>query len=169
MTKKSFCTITACLIASTALLSGCSLIKPHPASANLTIQSAKYLNPNLNGDPSPVVITLYQLKSPYSFKQATFDSLNTNSGKTLSTDLIDKNVIEVRPGSNLSVSQQISPNAQYLGIVAGYRNINKATWKKLIKLVNEPNKETIIHLDLESEALAVSVNHESSGLSSLGL
>lgn len=169
MQDKVFRAIAACLAASTILLNGCSLMKPHPAYANLTIQSAKYLNPNLNGDPAPVVVTLYQLKSPYSFKQATFDALNSNSGKTLNTDLIDKNVIEVRPGSNLSVNQQISPNAQYLGIVAGYRNINKATWKKLIKLVNEPNKETIIHLDLESEALAVSVDHESSGLSSLGL
>ena len=150
-------------------LTGCTMLKASAPSANLTIQSAKYLNPDLSGNPAPVVVTLYQLKTPYKFKQATFQTLAQNSGKTLGTDLIDKDTIEVRPGANMSVSQQISPNAEYLGIVAEYRDIDKATWKKTIKVVNKPNKETVIHLDLESEALAVSVDHESVGLGSIGL
>ena len=111
------------------------------------------------GNASPVVVTIYQLKTPYTFKQATYQALASNSSKVLGTDLIDKNVIEVRPNSHRAIYQPLSPNTQYLGIVAAYRNIDQSKWRTIIKVVNEKGKRSVINLDLESQALTATATH----------
>ncbi len=143
--------IIACL---GILLAGCA----QPPSALMEIHSAHYLNPDVDGNASPVVVTVYQLKSTFNFQQATYDQLSTNSGDVLGADLIDRSTIEVRPDSDDSVRQTLSPNTQFLGIVAAYRNIGGATWRQTVPVTNAPNEETVITLDLESEALTATVN-----------
>lgn len=149
----------ALLSCAALLLAGCGLIRPAGPSARVNIQSAQYLNPDMYGNASPVVVTIYQLKTPYTFKQATYQALAANSSKVLGTDLIDKNVIEVRPNSHQTVYQPLSPNTQYLGIVAAYRNIDQSKWRTTVKVVNEKGKSTVINLDLESQALTATATH----------
>ena len=130
-------------------LGGCS----SAPVAEFNIHSAHYLNPDADGNAAPVVVSVYQLKERYNFDQANYQDLSTNSGGVLGADLIDRNTIEVRPDSSETVEQSISPGAQYLGIVAQYRNIGVSTWRRTVPITNEPNKKTLINLDLESQVL----------------
>ncbi len=144
--------IIACF---TMLLAGCA----QPPSVMMQIHSAHYLNPDVNGGASPVVVTVYQLKSTFNFQQATYDQLSTNSGDVLGTDLIDRSTIEVRPDSDQSVKQPLSPNTQFLGIVAAYRNIGAAAWRQTVPVTNTTDEETVVNLDLESQALTATVTN----------
>ncbi len=135
-------------------LSGCAWFESVP-HADFTFQSAHYLNPDMDGRPSPVVVTIYQLKSAYAFKQADSTSLMANSAKILAGDLIDKNTIEIRPNSTQSITQMLDPNTQFLGIVADYRNATTESWHKAVKLDSSSGDRGDISINLESQGFTV--------------
>lgn len=119
----------------------------------INIQSAQYLNPNVNGIAAPVVVLLYQLKSPYNFNNADYGSLSMSSLVVLGQDLIDKETLEIRPGEKKSIQFTLLPGTQYVGIVAGYRTINTAKWRAIIPIANKSKKVT---LNLNSSGLVLS-------------
>lgn len=122
-------------------------------NANINIQSASYLNPNIDNNAAPVFVTLYELKNANRFSQSTYAELTTDSTEILGADLIDKHIVEVRPNDRLTLKQPLSENTRYLGIVAAYRNIEDASWNALIE-VSPENKNNIL-LFLESQGLTV--------------
>lgn len=140
----------------TWLLSACALFGPNAPHAYIKVQSAKYLNPDINGNPSPIVLTIYELKNAFKFNQASYDALINNSAAVLGSDLIDQQTVEIRPGSYQTVIQIFSPNTHYLGLVAAYRNIGQAAWHKCIP-VSADAQSTTIHLSLESQGLNVTL------------
>ena len=148
------------LLALALLLTGCSWFAAGAPQANFTIQSASYLNPDIQNNPEPIVVTVYQLKNQFAFKQASYDALANNSAAVLGNDLIDKDIMEVRPGKTLEIAKALSPDTQYIGIVAAYRDINKARWHSLLK-VPEPGKNANIRLSLESEGVSASISKAS--------
>ena len=127
-----------------------------PPQAVIKVQAANYLNPDLNGSAKPVVITLYQLKIPYSFQQADFDVLYMNSSQVLAGDLLDKQTLEARPGETMDITQSLNDGTAYLGFVAAYRNIEGAKWKEVLQL---PHKKKIkIKLNLQAQGIAAQLN-----------
>ncbi len=146
-----------------SILTACALFSSGP-EATVHVRSANYLNPNIYGHSSPVVLTIYQLKTQYAFQQADYSALTNNSAKVLGGDLIDKNTIEVRPNSQMKVSQPLSPNTQYLGIVAAYRNINNATWHKVVKIKQKKGYHPVLYLDLQSQGFNVRVGYSNNFL-----
>lgn len=147
--------ILVCIVVASFYLSACSFWGNDTPTAEININSAQYLNPAVTGRASPVVLTIYQLKSPSTFKGADFTALSSNSSKVLGGDLLDKNVVEVRPNTHMHISQALTTDTKYLGITAAYRDINSATWRKVIAVDPTKNKTSKIDIDLESEALNV--------------
>ena len=148
--KRLFSTVALTTVA--FVLASCS----GTPEAKLYLNSAQYLNPDINGRPSPVVLSVYELKSAYSFKQASYYALSSNLAKTLGPNLIDKQTIEIRPNSSKTFTQDMSPNTHYIGLIAGYRNIDQSTWRKVIPVT--PGKKTIkINVTLESQGLVATI------------
>ncbi len=136
------------------MLTACSLFAGSPNKyAEVNTQAVAYLNPDVNGRPSPVVVTLYQLKNAYNFRQADYESLSDNSAKALGGDLIDQSSIEIRPGDKNKTNLTLSPNTNYLGIMAAYRNINNGVWHKTVKLIDGVGSHTKVQINLESQGL----------------
>lgn len=132
------------------LQSGCST--PTGIKANYSIQSAHYLNPDVNGKTQPVVLNFYELKSPVGFEKAPYQKLVENPGLTLGANLIDLQTEEIRPNTSLNKNYYITENTRYIGITAGFREINSTHWRKIIEV--NPNKKTIsIQVILESQDL----------------
>lgn len=132
------------------MLPGCGTTQP---TAEINIQSARYLNPDINGNPAAVVVSVFQLKSPFSFKNAGYDALDINSAAILGADLIDKQVFNIRPHNRKSIKLTLEQSTQYIGIVAGYRKINEATWHTIIR-IPKGAKSVTIELVLESQGLS---------------
>lgn len=128
------------------LLAGCSNTPP-----NLTVnlQAANYLNPDVYKHSSPVVVTIYQLKSATAFQQANFFALNNNALGTLGGDLLDKQEIELRPKQSQKLKIPLSPEANYVGIVAGFRDPDRAQWRRLVKV--EPGSNAKVQISLGTQ------------------
>lgn len=149
-----------CLFSLTCLsLAGCALFSGSERSASFKIQSARYLNPDIQGQAAPIVVTFYQLKKPMNFKQASFTDLNNNPNQILGEDLLDKQSIEVEANSLQKQSFTLSQDTRFIGIVAAYRNISQANWEVLINVGEARHAQ--YQLDLESQGLSFRENTHS--------
>lgn len=125
--------------------------------ANMQMKAATYLNPDISGQAAPLMVTFYELKSPLDFKSANYFSLSSNAASVLQNNLIDKHTLEIRPGEQVNYKISLPPSVRYVGIVAGYRNIDQAKWKRLVAVA--PNSKRIqIQINLMSQELSVAVS-----------
>jgi len=135
------------------ILSGCTG-NPKTIPLTTTIQSVYYLNPNSFNRPSPIIVVIYQLKNAGVFKHASFFALYQHASTLLGNRLIDKKQIEIKPNQTKNINLHLSTKAHYLGIIATYRNINRANWRSIIKI--KPKTKAIdLNIELQSQRLVV--------------
>ena len=104
--------------------------KATPTRASLVV--AGDVNPDSSGRPSPVVVRLYQLKEQGAFSDAAFFALFDKEPETLGPSLVSREEYELKPGETRSLGLSVAPEAHFLGVIAGYRDINNAKWKTLL-------------------------------------
>jgi type VI secretion system protein VasD len=151
-----YCFRSIALLLTVILLMACSST-PKPPQVLTHIQAANYLNPNLDNQASPVVLTFYQLKSPETFKGADFFALYNKPTETLGADLLDKREVEVRPEKLVELEQNMAPNATHIGIVAAYRNPDVAQWKQLLEIPANSKKIKLM-VNLETQRLSAKID-----------
>jgi type VI secretion system protein VasD len=114
------------------VLEGCGRA---PTQVNMIVSMAASsdINPNSRGQPSPVVVRVYALKSEDLFKGADFFTLWDKEKQVLGADLLVRREYEVQPGGKVSKTDPINAETTYIGVVAAFREINSATWRAIIK------------------------------------
>jgi type VI secretion system protein VasD len=118
--------------------------------AKAKIAAASFLNPNVYRQASPVVVTIYQLKSATAFEQANFFELTQNPQDALGSDFIDKEEIEVQPGQQQRLKIALLPTVHYLGVVAAFRNMDMSQWRQVKAIKSERDIGISIHLATQS-------------------
>lgn len=113
------------LAAASLMLVGCSTF-----DSNMTASTD--VNPDINGDPSPIAVTVFELSDPISFEGASFVGLYTNPQAALGSTLLAQKSVVLAPGQNATVSLPINKNATYLGYIAAYRDLSSVTWEALV-------------------------------------
>ena len=139
------------IIAITATLSGCI---HDEVKLKASMQAVHYLNPDIKGIPSPLVINIYQLKSTKLFKNISYKQLIDNPADHLGTTLIEQSKIEIRPGQHKYINEYLNFDTNFVGIVAGYRNIDKANWRSILQ-VAERTKKIKVRVSLESQGMYI--------------
>jgi type VI secretion system protein VasD len=126
-------------------LAACSRVPP-PTPIKVQLQADEYTNPNENGDPSPVVVRVYQLKEVTAFQNAEYFDLADNDKKVLGGDLIGVQEYEMTPGKSQDYNRDVSSEATHIGVVASFRDIENAQWRDTIELKQEKKNEFVIYL-----------------------
>ncbi|MDQ0505587.1 type VI secretion system lipoprotein TssJ [Xanthobacter agilis] len=149
------------LLASGAALSlgGCATPGPPPVvvtPTRITIRADENINPNQSGVPSPVVIKLYDLKATTNFMAASFFELLDNDVTRLGPEMISKQEVEIVPGTAREVEHDITGDAKYLGVIAGFRDISAAQWRTFVDLT--PGKTNYLLVTVTSLAVNVELN-----------
>ena len=108
---------------------GCSpkIPKAVPIAGNLT--AAAQVNPDVSGRASPVAVKVYQLRSAGTFESSDFFKLYTQPAAALGADLVSSTEIMVRPGETKRFDQEIDPQTRFVGVVAGFRDVENAQWR----------------------------------------
>jgi type VI secretion system protein VasD len=97
----------------------------------LTIAVSADVNPDSQMRPSPIVVRLYQLKDDAAFKAADFYALYDKDQGTLGAALVSREDFEFAPGERHSADMALSTDAQFIGVIAAYRDIRNAQWRTL--------------------------------------
>jgi type VI secretion system protein VasD len=100
-----------------------------PIIATVMIVVAPDVNPNGSGRPSPVFLRLYQLRDGAKFLNSEFDDVTTRSDQVLAATLIGRDERMVQPGTTMTLSLAIAPEARLLGVVAEYRDLANSQWR----------------------------------------
>jgi len=105
-----------------------------PTRMEAKVEASEDLNPDYDGQASPLVVRMYQLKSPVAFNNATFFALYDSDVAELGDDLKGKEELELRPGDKLELEREFKPETRYVGFIAGYRDIDNASWRAVAEL-----------------------------------
>lgn len=124
--------------------------RPH---TDLMVASQPNVNPDFTGRPSPVVVKVYELRRGVAFKQADFQALFDNPVQVLGSDILAADELVFVPGEARTISYLPNPEARFLGIVAGFRQMNRARWRSLRPI--NADDENIIALELSDASILV--------------
>jgi len=138
----------AALVTAALTLAGCGLGQ---AVSDNTVDAAKWvfttqvktmsvdlvsrasLNENATGQSLSTVVRIYQLKDPQNFQRLEYAQLQTSDLDSLKADLLATKDIVLRPNASASISEPMQDDAQYVGVVAFFRNPDRdSTWKLLV-------------------------------------
>lgn len=145
------------------LLSACSS-PPAPASApaaqaavedasvTLDIHASAKLNPGATGQAAPVRVRIFELKNSAAFSRADYFALAERASQTLGPDLVDQDEVLIRPGETRSVVRPLNPATRHIGLVVGYREIDRAQWRTVLNLAPQQGA----HYRIDLDALAIS-------------
>jgi type VI secretion system protein VasD len=143
-------------VAGAILVAGLAAGCASTTKMDLDLTASEDLNPSPEGRPSPLVVRVFELRSPEPFGSADFFALYDDSTQVLGPSLVDHQELELKPGENLRVKRELHPDTQVLGVMAAYRDLDHAHWRELYSLkVGKNNK---LRVDLGS--LSVSVTEQ---------
>jgi len=134
-------------VAAMLSLGACGSSTPDPTTVSMSIAATGSINPNSSSEPSPVVLRIYQLKSDSAFKAAEFSEIFYNDRKVLGGDLLGQKEYNVKPGDKLTYDDTVSPETRYIGVIAGFRDIDNATWRTLEPATPEGENVWILNVD----------------------
>lgn len=128
------------------MLSGCaSWFQSDITKLDLRLTAAADLNPDLSGRPSPLVVRLYELKSPAIFQNVDFFSLYEYDRESLGMDLVKTEEILMTPGQQTEIRAALSEQTNYLGVMAAYRDIERSNWRYVMPVsLRQKNAKTLI-------------------------
>jgi type VI secretion system protein VasD len=135
------------------LVLGCASA-PKPARIDGVIEASPALNPSINNRPSPLVLRVYELKSPTAFNGADFMSLYQRDQAELGADLMGKEEFTLQPGENRPVSKTLAVGARFIGVLAAYRDVDRAQWRAVVAV--QPGKQRLL-IRADERAVAASV------------
>jgi type VI secretion system protein VasD len=100
---------------------------------NLDLIGRSSLNINSGGQSLSTVLRIYQLKTPQAFEQLDYVQLQNNDIDALKADLLGTTDVVLRPNANASISEPMSDDAQYVAVVAFFRDDGRnSTWRLLV-------------------------------------
>ncbi|MGI4837118.1 MAG: type VI secretion system lipoprotein TssJ [Janthinobacterium lividum] len=145
-------------VAAALLLTACAKDPVAPASAPapaatdlvLHVQSIAGLNPGADGQPAPVRVRLFELKSAAVFARADYFALADKAQATLGSDLIGQDEVLIQPGEYQKVTRPLNSATRQLGLVVGYRELDRAVWREVIPVSPGHGDEIQISLDVRA-------------------
>ena len=117
------------------MLSACASTSSKMASPYVIHMTAdQRVNVSVDGQPSPVQVTVYELKSQEAFELSDFFSLYERPREALAQDLLHMEQFVLEPGQEKSISRPGNVEAKWVGIVVAYREIEKMQWRAVVNL-----------------------------------
>lgn len=137
-------------------LAGCGS-KPEPkippTEISVQVLAAPDANQDAAGRALPIVVRVYELKSTGGFEGADFFTLYNKDDATLGADMLARDELTLQPGSSRSIDRPADPAAGYLGVVAAFREIDKAAWRASYRL--KPNVVNRVSVQIGADSVSI--------------
>lgn len=139
------------LICLAALLAACG---KSPTLISAALQASSSINPDARNRPSPVVIRVYELKTPAAFESADFFSLFDKDQTTLGADMVAREEFTMRPGDSKVINRELKPDTRFIAVFAGFREVEKSTWRAVMPLTI--GQKNTVQISLDARAVSLS-------------
>ncbi len=114
-------------------LAGCSGVtrKELPVPIQFSLRATQNTNPSVSGRPSPVVVSIYELRNSASFLAADFMSLIRDDRSVLGEDRLARQEYVLQPGETRLVRRRSDLSTRFIGVVVGYRDMEGSVWRSI--------------------------------------
>ncbi len=103
-----------------------------PSVATVTLYAEAGVNKNGFGQASPVDVWLYQLSDDGKLKTIDFMTMSADPKTALGTSYISHKDFQVEPGKAKIIDDwQFDKETRFVGVAAGYQNIDKVNWRSV--------------------------------------
>lgn len=133
---------------------------------NVDLSGRASINSDVQGQSLSTVVRFYQLKDAKTFEQLSYAQLQSDDLNLLKADLLATKDVVLRPDARASLADPMNPDAQFVGVVAFFRDplqdrvwklaIPKKQWKKTDPVKIEVNGNELVLVDADAQ----SVKHE---------
>ena len=144
------------VVAMLVLLTACAGGPPEREALDMQIAATADVNPDMQGRPSPIILHILELGSTEQFNRLDYMSLTNPTGAAMGADLLGKTQMVLQPGDSKSVPMELNPLTTAIGLVAGYRDIDNAAWRKTIPVTQGSTKG--ISVTLEQQQIVTTVS-----------
>jgi type VI secretion system protein VasD len=134
-----------------ALLVGLAGCGSKPARVSGVIEASAGINPSVSQRASPLLLRVYELKSATAFNAAGFVSLYQREQAELGADLLGREEFMLAPGESRAYTKTLAADTRFLGVLAAYRDVERASWRAVVPVAPGEKQEIVIRAD----ALAV--------------
>lgn len=117
------------LLPAVLLLAQCGPEPKPPAVLTLNISGSADQNPDINGKAAPTAVRIYQLTATAKFERGDVFALTEHEAGTLGTDSAQSQEFVISPGEKRTLTIELKPQVQAIGVVALYRDIDKSQWR----------------------------------------
>jgi type VI secretion system protein VasD len=125
--------------------------QPKPTHVIMDIEASGNLNPNADGQPSPLLVKFYELKSLSAFTKADFMALYDKDQAVLGSELVQKNEVILQPNEKKTLHFKPSDDTQAIGAFAVFRKYEQARWRASVNV--PPHETTVVHVSVGSTSL----------------
>nr|WP_318418556.1 type VI secretion system lipoprotein TssJ [Photobacterium leiognathi] len=106
-----------------------------PSTITLSMVATDTINPNNNGDASPVELKVFELEDDSMFMSASYDQLLDDYKKALKSNYVDDYDYVLLPGQFKFIDQiKLDEDTRYIGVMAFFADPEQSDWKKVVKL-----------------------------------
>lgn len=137
------------------------------------LYAAADVNPDMLGRAAPVMVRIYELASDEVFNRIDFFSLYDHEPAVLGPALLRARSFQLAPGQALDITGNVEPRTQFIGVVAAFRDLDRARWRVLAPLppktakISEPHRVAAL-VQVGSAGLALSLGPAAGASSSMG-
>ncbi len=136
------------------VLSACAMDHgPKTTDLRFMIDADDFINPNTANVASPVVLRIYELKQLNALSGASLFELLDTDTNVLGPDLVSKREIEVKPGEKVKFDRSTPIETHYIGVIAGFRTLEGATWRASIEITPERSALIVVKLTAQTETI----------------
>lgn len=146
------------VLAAVSTLAACGLFgggTPKETSVEMTLSAGNQLNPNTQRRPSPVVVRVFDLKTPAGFDAATYEGLFERDRETLAAELVARDDFTLNPGESKKIDRKLAPETKVIGVAVGFRELERATWRATVTV--KPNAKNRINVGLDGVTVIATV------------
>src|SRR3989344_1333637 len=136
-------------------------VEANPAAVELHFHAIAGLNPGANGQAAPVRVRIFELKNAATFGRSDYFALADRAQSTLGLDLLDQDEVMVQPGQQLSIQRDLDPSNRQIGLLVGYRELDRAQWRTVLNVPPRQYTEYQISLDVRAVRADVVVSPSS--------
>jgi type VI secretion system protein VasD len=126
---------------------------PKKHGMEIRISATTDVNPDLDARPSPIILHVLELTAIDEFNRADFFSITQNDAAALGGDVLNKTEIILTPGSSKELMLELDQQIAYLGLVAGYRDIDGSRWRVSQEII--PGKTDWISVNLGKQQISI--------------
>ncbi len=119
-----------------------------PTLVDLSMVAEPDVNPNIEGEGTPLRFQILQLKDDSMLMAADMDQLSEDLEKALGTNYLTHDDFTLLPGQwKFYEPFAIEEDTRYIGLIAFYAQPNEAEWKKVVKVkASSENYHLLVHL-----------------------